>query len=186
MSNKNHIRKLQLAKRNQLTSKQVSEFSKQLVKLLISHSLVHSHQSIAFYLAVNNEVDLSDLLQFSAKKFLLPCIQTDHTMVFKQISMGDKLIKNQFGIPEPSPSLAEFTQHIDLCLMPLVAFNRQGHRIGMGGGYYDRYFADNRLRQKPTILAGIAYDFQESDTIKNDPWDIPLDVIFTNKEVILP
>ncbi len=92
--------------------------------------------------------------------------------------------QNKYGILEPQNSLFVAASDIDMCLMPLVGFNRQGDRLGMGGGYYDRYFALNKKQKNPTLLAGIAFDFQEDDTIQAESWDVGLDIIFTNKEVI--
>ena len=105
-------------------------------------------------------------------------------MDFKNYTYGDPLLSNKYGILEPTDSKTIQADKIELCLMPLVGFNRKGHRLGMGAGYYDRYFALNNLNKTPTILAGVAYDFQENDTIQCDQWDIPLNYIFTNNEVI--
>jgi 5-formyltetrahydrofolate cyclo-ligase len=137
------------------------------------------------YHAFGNEVNILNILN-SDKVFSLPVIQSNNTMIFKQISVHSQLVKNKYGIPEPVDGTSISATAIDLCLIPLVGFNRHGDRLGMGSGYYDKYFALNKFNKKPTILAGIAYDFQENDTIPSDQWDIPLDIIFTNKEVIIP
>ncbi len=107
-------------------------------------------------------------------------------MVFSKYTSHQQLLKNKFGILEPTSNQVIRADELNVCFVPLVAFNRQGVRLGMGGGYYDRYFQHNKDNKNPTKLIGIAYDFQESDTITAESWDIPLDIIITNKEVITP
>ncbi len=89
--------------------------------------------------------------------------------------------------PDRSAQRLANDQLLDLVLLPLVSFDRKGRRLGQGGGYYDRYFSRHRqgLTQKPTLI-GIAYDFQEFDCIPHDDWDVPLSVIVTQREVIVP
>jgi len=151
----------------------------------MSHTCFQQSQSIAIYSQMKNEVDLSKLCDVSTNKsFYLPVIGKNNSMVFKHYDSKDRLIKNKYGISEPTSKSVINAADIDLCLVPLLGFNRKGSRLGMGGGFYDRYFEKNKFQKNPTILAGIAYDFQEDDTIQTESWDIPLDMIFTNKEVI--
>ncbi len=96
--------------------------------------------------------------------------------------------RNRFGIPEP---LTHKRVHVppwglDLICMPLVAFDRQGNRLGMGGGFYDRSLAYRRGRQswhKPRLL-GIAHALQEVAELEPRPWDIPLSGVATEAEII--
>jgi 5-formyltetrahydrofolate cyclo-ligase len=178
---KSTIRKQIIKQRKQLSKQDVSLLSAQICNRIISHNCFINSKSIAIYYAYNNEVDLSSLL-FQNKTILLPAIKESKMMEFRPYSFNDDLIANKYGILEPSITLP--SESMDLCLLPLVGFNRKGDRLGMGAGFYDRYFASNRLNKKATILAGVAYDFQESVTIQSDTWDIPLNYIFTNKEVI--
>jgi len=100
----------------------------------------------------------------------------------------DPLVQNCYGIPEPrnrNHPLPPWA--LDLLLLPLVAFDRSGNRLGMGGGYYDRTLAYLRWRERwqtPRLL-GIAYRFQEVDAIATKKWDIPLDGIVTEAEIQL-
>lgn len=180
---KKTIRQQLNQQRKQLTQQQKNELSAMICDKILSSPFFKKSKTIASYLSINNEVDLSCLFS-RPKTFVLPVIQNNSTMVFNQYSASKNLIKNNFGILEPANNKTIQRTAIDLCLMPLVGFNRQGDRLGMGGGYYDRYFASNQLQNKPAILIGIAYDFQENATIQSQEWDIPLDIIFTNKEVI--
>lgn len=83
-----------------------------------------------------------------------------------------------YGILEPDPALPQLlAENIDLLLVPAVAIDRGGYRLGYGGGYYDRLRADPCWRQIPTI--GIVFDFAYVDSLPIDPWDLPLDAVCT-------
>jgi 5-formyltetrahydrofolate cyclo-ligase len=86
---------------------------------------------------------------------------------------------NRYKIYEPE-TRGEFfpPQRLDLVLMPLFGFDRAGHRLGSGGGYYDRTFAFKKSAAKP-LLIGVAYARQELDQLPHDTWDVPLDGILT-------
>ncbi len=184
MNLKKNSRQQLIQQRNRLNPQERFNLSQQIRDKLLSSDVFKQSETIALYMCINNEVDLSPLLTLS-KKIVLPVIQSNNTMTFNHFDSLDSLEQNKFGILEPKNNTVIKPEYIDLCLMPLVGFNRKGHRVGMGGGYYDRYFALNHMHRKPTILAGIAYDFQEDDTISAQSWDIPLDMIFTNKETII-
>ena len=169
--------------RANLTSVQVKQMSLQIFENIIESEVFKNSECIAFYSALKNEVDLSNLIQKN-KRFCLPVVQSDNVMTFHQYDKNTVLTKNKYGILEPQNKEIIESKDINLCLVPLVGFNRKGDRLGMGGGYYDRYFENNKNQVKPVILAGIAYDFQEDDTIEAEPWDVALDILFTNKEVI--
>ena len=93
-------------------------------------------------------------------------------------------------IPEPLVERRELVRvrDLDLILMPLVGFDLQGNRLGMGGGFYDRSLAFLRYRlywKRPRLL-GLAYDFQQVDILTADPWDIPMQAVVTDQAVYLP
>ncbi len=181
---KDTIRQRSIGLRKKLKHTQVRKFSDEICLKIINHNCFKSSKIIAIYHPFANEVTLLSLLKHN-KHFVLPVTLSHHRMQFKHFdSSKDQLQANQYGILEPKNG--EVVQHkdIDLCLLPLTSFDRTGQRLGMGAGYYDRYFELNKFQKKPTILAGVAYDFQENDTIPSETWDIPLDIIFTNHETI--
>lgn len=180
---KTSIRRKLIQQRKDLSIQEVKQFSFKICQLITAHKCFSESNTIALYHSFANEVDLLPLMHIH-KELYLPVIKENKQMEFKRYTYGVKLKSNKYGILEPSKSQTIRPQNIDLCLMPLVGFNRQGHRLGMGAGYYDRYFALNNVNKKPTILAGVAYEFQECNEIQSDHWDIPLNYIFTNKEVI--
>ena len=89
------------------------------------------------------------------------------------------LTRNRFGIEEP-PLRAPWinTRALDLVLAPLVAFDDQGNRLGMGGGFYDRHFGNLPQCLRP-LLVGVAHEVQRADALPAAPWDVPLDGILT-------
>ena len=95
---------------------------------------------------------------------------------------------NVFGINEPKPHKPRLTaKHFDAVLMPLVAFDRNGNRLGMGAGFYDRSFAfrNQTAQLKRPLLIGLAHHSQEANSIISDSWDVTLDAIITDRELIL-
>jgi 5-formyltetrahydrofolate cyclo-ligase len=93
---------------------------------------------------------------------------------------------NRFGIPEPMVSARQLVraQDLDLLLLPLVGFDARGHRLGMGGGFYDRSLAFLRHRRqwhKPVVV-GLAHDFQCCPSLPADAWDIPMSGIVTDRQ----
>ncbi len=89
------------------------------------------------------------------------------------------LTRNRFGIKEP-PLRAPWinTRALDLVLAPLVAFDDQGNRLGMGGGFYDRHFGNLPQCLRP-LLVGVAHEVQRARALPAAPWDVPLDGILT-------
>jgi 5-formyltetrahydrofolate cyclo-ligase len=90
---------------------------------------------------------------------------------------------NRFGIPEPVVAQRQLIKPwaLDMVFVPLVAFDNHGHRLGMGGGYYDRTFAFKLQRTYLTgpVMVGLAHNLQHRPSIASNPWDIPLDWVIT-------
>jgi 5-formyltetrahydrofolate cyclo-ligase len=157
----------------------------------IAASRIYQHSKhIAFYLSNDGEMDLSLLIQHAwqqGKQCYLPVLAEPNTrrLWFIPYTPETKLKPNRFGIPEPvhSHSLrVRKTLSLDLILMPLVAFDELGNRVGMGGGFYDRTLAFLRQRQywhKPNLL-GVAYEFQKQPQLRSNPWDIHCNLLQQN------
>ena len=145
---------------------------------------------VAGYWASHGELPLNLVippLATRGQQFLLPVIGAGRQLRFAPWKAGDGVQPNRYGIPEPvdPPELLEPFQ-IDLVLVPLLGFDRRGNRLGHGGGYYDRSFAFLNEQVRPTepLLVGIAYAFQELPEVEEEDWDVPLDVIATERELI--
>lgn len=169
----------QKKRKNQDSAAQYSA-SQQIIKHIQALNVYQSAQRIAFYRAVHGEVDLTALWKLaeqSNKICYFPTITTKNTLSFLPATAETLYQKNCFGILEPvvEKEHAISPHRIDLLIIPLVAFDSHGTRLGMGCGYYDKTLA----KHQPKLLMGVAYDFQYQTFIQPDPWDIPLDVIIT-------
>ena len=145
---------------------------------------------VAGYWASNGELPLNLVMPPLAarnQQFLLPLVGMDKQLLFAPWQFGEAVQPNRYGIPEPVTPSEWFTpEQLDLVLVPLVGFDRRGQRLGYGGGYYDRSFAFLKQQSRPAtpLLVGIGYAFQQLDAIDAQAWDIPLDFIATDQELI--
>jgi len=145
---------------------------------------------IALYLANDGEIDPATLVEharFLQKKIYLPILSPiKNSLYFAPFETNSQWKSNRFDIPEPicHPSKWKTAQQMDLLLLPLVAFDTQGNRMGMGGGFYDRTLAYRQHRNfwKKPILMGLAHETQKVDSLTSQNWDIPLDFIITEKQ----
>ncbi|WP_449427421.1 5-formyltetrahydrofolate cyclo-ligase [Rhodanobacter umsongensis] len=145
---------------------------------------------VAGYWASHGELPLNLVippLATRGQQFLLPVIGKGKCLRFAPWQSGEDVQPNRYGIPEPAAprELLEPFQ-LDLVLVPLLGFDRRGHRLGHGGGYYDRSFAFLNEQVRPTepLLVGIAYTFQELPEVGEEAWDVPLDFVATERELI--
>jgi len=148
-------------------------------------------ERIAGYWAVCGELPLAGIiggLRARGQSYHLPIISDDGRLRFAPWRPGNEIVVNRYGIPEPVAAPNELIEAdaIDVVLVPLLGFDRRGHRLGFGGGYYDRTFAFLRERARPAkpVLVGIGYAAQEIAGIEPQPWDVALDYIVTERELV--
>jgi 5-formyltetrahydrofolate cyclo-ligase len=144
---------------------------------------------VAGYWAVSGEVPLHALLAPAPNfTYCLPVLGEERALKFSPWKFGDEVRPNAFGIPEPADAERLEPTALDVVLLPLVAFDRRGARLGSGAGYYDRSFQFLRERVRPSkpLLVGVAYGFQEVGELHEQPWDVPLDLVATEGELIRP
>ena len=165
--------------------------SKKLALRLKRMAAYKKAKNIAFYLPSDGEISLQfliDLTWLSHKKCYLPVIKSKNKMEFARFSRGDKLVCNKYNIREPQKKSVRIpVKNLDLILLPLVAFDSKCHRLGMGGGYYDRILHfkrkfNRRNKHMKPILIGVAYDFQRCETIPTERWDIAVNHIVTDQK----
>ena len=190
---KQTIRKEIRQKRNRLTVNERRAAGVAVLNQLKKNSLYYSVHRIAAYIASDGEIPLTSVINFfwhKNKKCFLPVLfgYGGLRMHFAEYCASTNFSKNKFGIPEPDLPMRKQLQPnlLDIVLMPLVAFDESGNRLGMGGGYYDRSFAFLRHRKawKKPKLVGVAYDFQQVDALPAEEWDVPLDYIVTPTRLI--
>jgi len=183
MLSRQDIRKSMLAQRNQLSATKQQQHAKAMQAQLASHPAYLRAQHIGCYLADNSEMDLSHVIEHAVaqhKQVYLPVLHpVQHNQLwFFPYQPGDALAPNRYGILEPdiTASRRRPAWALDLVLLPLVAFDSAGNRLGMGAGYYDRSFAfmrDKAGGPKPRLI-GAGYECQKVDTLRPEHWDVPL------------
>ena len=135
---------------------------------------------IALYLASDGEIDTAPLsadCRAAKKQLFLTVIGEKNLMEFAEWKPGSELATNRYGIPEPPRSAQRCTAAaLDIIVLPLVAWDRTGGRLGMGGGYYDRALAG----VNGPLLVGLAHAVQQVPQVPRDEWDIPLDYVVTD------
>jgi 5-formyltetrahydrofolate cyclo-ligase len=147
--------------------------------------------NVAGYWAVRGEVPLNlavASLHSRGQKYFLPVLDqsTPRLLRFAEYKTGAALQPNRFGIPEPQDAALIDARRLDLVLLPLLAFDARGNRLGTGGGFYDTTFASLRDRKgaaKP-LLVGVGYAFQQVESLPFEEWDVALDYIATERELI--
>ena len=136
---------------------------------------------ISGYSPIRNEIDPAPLmLKLAAQgaRLALPVINArGKSLTFRAWSPNDRLVLGSLGIPEPSPAAAELIPNI--MLVPLAAFDRRGHRIGYGAGYYDRAIARLHGMGRAPRLIGIAFDCQEVPLVPDEWHDVIIPEILT-------
>ncbi|HET6546388.1 MAG TPA: 5-formyltetrahydrofolate cyclo-ligase [Rhodanobacteraceae bacterium] len=158
---------------------------------LVGFAPLLTGRRVAGYWAVEGELPLACLLpglRARGQQYLLPVIGPARRLRFAPWQAGMEIRPNRHGIPEPlceEHALIE-PGELDVVLMPLVGFDRRGHRLGFGGGYYDRAFAFLHARDAPArpVLVGIAYATQEVPPFEAAPWDVRLDYVATERELM--
>ncbi|MDH5407494.1 MAG: 5-formyltetrahydrofolate cyclo-ligase [Gammaproteobacteria bacterium] len=179
--------------RQNLTASQVATHSLKLAHNLLNTRLFQNSKNIAVYLANDGEIDPIYLIEEAwqrGKQLYLPVLglRPANRLWFLPFKEKTELYPNRFGIPEPVHARRERLfkpQQLDMVLMPLVAFDMQGNRLGMGGGFYDRTLAFLKSRshwRKPRLI-GLAYEFQCVEQLPAQNWDIPLNTIATEEKI---
>ena len=183
---KNSLRKSLREKRQALSSGLQIKASQKITGLVSSKLFFQRASNLAFYLPFDGEVNPTDLFLLAhslGKKCFLPQI-TGESLIFSQfIPDRTELKKNRYNIFEPVSTESVPADTLDLVFMPLVAFDRNGNRIGMGKGYYDHTFSEKSKWSKMPLLLGIGHSFQEA-TLRPHPKDIPMDAVVTELEFI--
>lgn len=170
-----------------LTPKAQRLYAQQMLQQLRKQRIFRSARYIALYLPVRGEADPRDLKKYALphQKFYLPVLSPlpNEGLWFIHWHQHTRFRMNCFRIPEPYPHrrYQRSGRQLDLVIMPLVAFDQSGNRLGMGGGFYDRTFAFKHLQtcHPRPYLVGYAYAFQQVALLQRQPWDVPLDAVVT-------
>ena len=178
-------------KRRQLTKHQQQQAAQLICRHIRQQTWFLNATSLAVYMAADGEADplmLAKMAHKMGKKVYLPVLHPLHKnqLFFIRFTPSTQLYKNRFGILEPRLKGYGLERHnhcsvqaLDLVLMPLVGFDAQGGRLGMGGGFYDRTLAIKPAAFKRPKLIGLAHECQKVEHLPLEAWDIPLAGIVT-------
>jgi len=178
------LRRSALARRNALFAARGAEAAELLVGQISKSLPVAAGRKIAGYWPIGSELDckpaLEDLHARGARLCLPVAGQRGDRLIFRAWKPSDVLETGPFGTSHPS---AAETVEPDILLVPLLAFDDAGHRLGYGAGYYDRTLAILRAA-KPITAWGVAFDEQEEPSVPIDATDVKLDGLITDKRLL--
>lgn len=189
---KRQLRRFLRQQRRNLSAQEQKNASLGLCRQLLRLPAFRNSKRLAAYLANDGEIDIQPLIELAwrlGKKVYLPVLHPFRTghLLFMEYRPGQPLALNRFNIPEP---LCDHDSRVpawtlDLVLTPLVGFDEQGNRMGMGGGFYDRTFAfmKNGCRPHRPKLAGVAHECQKVGELPCERWDIAMDFIATDRQL---
>jgi 5-formyltetrahydrofolate cyclo-ligase len=180
MIDKLAVRALARVRRAGLTGAQRERLSAALVASAGAVSALAPVGTISGFLSIGDEIDIMPLMQALAQRghtLALPVMQgRGQPLLFRRYSPGDALAVANWGIQEPLAAAAPVQP--DLLLVPMLAFDASGHRLGYGGGFYDRSLAQLRMSGKVTAV-GVAFDEQRLDAVPHLDYDQKLDGVLT-------
>lgn len=182
MEDKASLRKAFLQYRSFLSPQDKSAFDTNISVQILCNETYLSAQTVFCYVSLPQEINTVGILADAArrgKRIAVPRCRKNGEMDFCIVSSRNDLVPGVFGIPEPKESCSICVPHPDdLCIVPCLAADKRGFRLGYGGGYYDRYLAAH-----PTNTIGLCYSACITQTLPAEQFDVPLQMIVTDKEV---
>lgn len=180
------IRRRVKSKRNSISTAEQAKAAFWVALRIARHPCFRRAKSFTAYIAANGELSLAPLIrlgQQQGKTCFLPKI-SGQGMGFHSFPKGAKLYRNRYNLMEPSSLKGTLNlAKVNLILCPLVAFDRHGNRLGMGGGFYDKALSKLKDNRKLKVW-GVGHDCQEVPLMQPQTWDIAMDGIFTPSQAI--
>ncbi len=173
------LRAIALQNRRQLSEDSRLAASEIICTKVASTLLFRSASRVACYLPMRDEVDTRAIIERAwraNKRVFVPVMRSHGKMFFREIRPNTTLRRNSMSIWEPESGEIVSPRLLQIVITPTVAFDKNSHRIGMGGGYYDRCFAflRHRTHWRQPKLVGVAFKCQEVGEISPNTWDVPL------------
>jgi 5-formyltetrahydrofolate cyclo-ligase len=188
---KQQLRRELRRRRRALSPRQQRAAAQALYRRVVTSNLFRFSRRLAFTLARDGEISTELLMHEAArrgKRCYLPVMHNIGScygktrLTFREWRHGAYLRKGRFGIPEPRLGRSGATYALGAVFMPLVGFDAQCNRLGMGRAYYDNTFAFLRRSQRARpALVGLAHDSQRVEQLDLAPWDVPLRAIVTDR-----
>lgn len=186
--NKAELRKAMLQRRRALSIDEVAVRSQRIAELFFRHFNLRGGQTVHVFLPIvkNNEVNtwpIIERLRLEHPEVRVAVPVTDaaqHVLTHHHLTEESVLVENVWGIPEPKDTQLVHAHEIDLVLIPLLAFDKTGHRVGYGKGFYDRFLADCR---PDVVKIGLSLEPPVERIADPNVYDVPLDYAITPEEV---
>ncbi|WP_431888358.1 5-formyltetrahydrofolate cyclo-ligase [Pectobacterium colocasium] len=185
-ASRQQIRQAVRQHRRLLTPEQQALFAQQACERVMAHPKIIRADSVAVFLSFDGELDTSPLIQQlwqQGKRVYLPVLHPFRAghLLFLRYASDTELVRNRLKIMEPRLDVRQVLPlpQLDILLTPLVAFDHQGLRLGMGGGFYDRTLQYRNQMSRGPYPIGLAHDCQQVDALPVESWDIPLPEIIT-------
>jgi 5-formyltetrahydrofolate cyclo-ligase len=185
---KKELRKVVLALRKNMNQKAIDDKSRKVYEQIIQLDEYKAAKTVMLYLNFRNEVKTDLILQDAVakgKKIVVPLALLEQKVMLpvEIVQYPEDLEVGAYGILEPKPdkALVVTPEEIDLVLVPGVAFDYQGYRLGYGAGYYDKFLP---LVREDTHIIALAFELQLNQTVYPDHYDIPMEKIATEDRVI--
>lgn len=173
---KTQLRKEILSQRKSLTSEEFQEKNRQICDRIKSWKIFCEAKTVLAYFSFRREPNLMFLVN-NKKKWGFPCCVGNH-LLWRSWQPGEELSSGKYGILEPSSTSSNISvTEVDLIIVPTVACDRLGYRLGYGGGYYDRLLSSPQGKNCPTV--GIVFDFAYLECLPKDSWDTKLQYVCT-------
>lgn len=190
---KQDLRSQLKTKRSGLSADLQQQKSAKIVAIVRTSEAFKQATNIGYYHSVRGEADPAGVFELTLsaenhKRFYLPVLSPNENqgLLFGEVTADTQFENNRFSIPEPVFNQKKLVtgESLDLVLVPLLGFDSNGNRLGMGAGFYDRCFAFKKSGIAKPLLMGFAYDFQQVDRLVPEEWDVRLDLIATEAQLI--
>ena len=179
---KNQLKASIIEKRYSLPKDEISEKSNKIKNNLFNLDSYKKSKAIMFFVSFNSEVNTHEMIKeaLKSKIVVVPKVFSHEIEPSVIIDFDNLIPSGKFGILEPIEAMKIAYKNIDLVLVPGIVFDKEGHRIGYGFGYYDKF-----LKKMPkAIKIGLAFDFQLIDKIPREMHDMPVDMVVTEERVV--
>lgn len=184
---KSQIRDAIRTRRAMLEDKQIKEYADILAEQFIDtddkelRKIIGSAQTVAVYSAVRGELPCDGITKFftdQGRTVCFPKVKGDEMEFYEITDMDSQMTTGAYSIPEPKGNTRKiYPQDIDIMIVPAIAYNDEGLRLGQGGGYYDRYLNQAEAKGKIPYTIGVCYDFQIYSALPVEPHDRAVDCI---------
>ena len=190
LTDRNALRKTLRARRRSVSESVRARAAQLVARNADRHLHLEEGWRIAIYISLPSELDTAPLIDLARQRgceVFVPRIDR-HSLGRRMrfVELTGRQRRNRLGIHEPEASRAMGARWFDVVFLPLVGFDASGVRLGMGGGYYDRAFAFRRWRtawHAPRLI-GLAYAFQQVESLNAAPHDVRLDAVVTEERII--